>query len=827
MQQRKPNHNSSVEFKQAFVNKDYVDHLYEIFHEFCNEKVKIQSYGDKRNNKEYKYAKFNTRSLKCFNYYRELFYHNREKRIPQNIKDLLTPVSLAYWAMDDGTAERNGFKLCTDSFLKDEVIILMEVLKDKFSLGCTLREHNSNQYRIYIRVSSMDKFRSLVKPHFHSSMKYKLEKSSAGAEKGRDFSIKRFYTTQALVPQFSEKWLCGFIQARGQFYITYKLKKSTGVLIRPKPIFVLTQDISEEKLIKGLQKFLGVGYITKNKTDVSFYITSLSGLNNILFPILDKNPLKYGKLEAYSIFKNIVEEMLNKNHLNLDGLLRIISASFKLNIDTGRRTKESKDNLIKFLELKHGITLALEELVKSQSNCNDTYSSQDGITYSPLTLDFIAGLIDGDGSFNVTFQIKPYRRVKVNFTVVQETSCKKLLHELKSYFSCGAVYDLPSASGRESRYVYKLDDINLILYYLAPVLNKIIFNTKKNNQDYKIMIKVCEILKLKDYKGLTDEIFIKVIELAYDKSKLGKNRTISKEKLIQKVKNWGGESSNSNKLIYKKNPSSLKKISGLNVQKRGLTSCSLYNIKLNPNFVSGFVDAEGCFSIGISRDERRTVGFNILPEFCIQLHEKDLVLLKQIQSFYGVGGINFQSKRKAVTYKVRSIEVLINSIIPHFEKYPLLTQKQGDFVLFKSVVELMKRKEHLTDEGFRKLLTIKASMNKGVTGTFKENYPDIVAVERPKVIPATIDGNWLAGFTSGDGSFMATVYKSPTSKLGKSVQLKFQLTQHEKDQVLLALIVKYLNCGSLQTSRNSKDLQVTSFKDIYNKIIPFFFNIPF
>ena len=84
----------------------------------------------------------------------------------------------------------------------------------------------------------------------------------------------------------------------------------------------------------------------------------------------------------------------------------------------------------------------------------------------------------------------------------------------------------------------------------------------------------------------------------------------------------------------------------------------------------------------------------------------------------------------------------------------------------------------------------------------------------------------VAGFTTGEGSFMVTVYKSPTSKLGKSVLLKFQLTQHEKDQVLLALIVKYLNCGSLQTNRNCKDLQVTRFKDIYNNIIPFFVQYP-
>ena len=45
-------------------------------------------------------------------------------------------------------------------------------------------------------------------------------------------------------------------------------------------------------------------------------------------------------------------------------------------------------------------------------------------------------------------------------------------------------------------------------------------------------------------------------------------------------------------------------------------------------------------------------------------------------------------------------------------------------------------------------------------------------------------------------------------------------------KALLALIVKYFNCGSLQTSRNAKDLRVTRFYDIYNNIIPFFVKYP-
>ena len=64
-----------------------------------------------------------------------------------------------------------------------------------------------------------------------------------------------------------------------------------------------------------------------------------------------------------------------------------------------------------------------------------------------------------------------------------------------------------------------------------------------------------------------------------------------------------------------------------------------------------------------------------MPIFSIELHIRDLSLLKKIQLYFGVGNIYIR-KRKVSTmasYCVQSIEDLNNVIIPHFIKYPLLT----------------------------------------------------------------------------------------------------------------------------------------------------------
>ena len=75
-----------------------------------------------------------------------------------------------------------------------------------------------------------------------------------------------------------------------------------------------------------------------------------------------------------------------------------------------------------------------------------------------------------------------------------------------------------------------------------------------------------------------------------------------------------------------------------------------------------------------------------------------------------VGNISKEGKDR-VQFRVASLHYLINVIIPHFDKYPLITQKNADFILFKKVVDLINCGEHLTIDGLKKILAIRASIN--------------------------------------------------------------------------------------------------------------------
>jgi len=79
-------------------------------------------------------------------------------------------------------------------------------------------------------------------------------------------------------------------------------------------------------------------------------------------------------------------------------------------------------------------------------------------------------------------------------------------------------------------------------------------------------------------------------------------------------------------------------------------------------------------------------------------------------------------------------------ILKHFDEYPLLTQKYADYLLFKLIVDLINKKEHLTHEGILKIVSIKSSINKGLSDSLKSSFSGIDLVKRPLVkSPEVID----------------------------------------------------------------------------------------
>jgi hypothetical protein len=194
-----------------------------------------------------------------------------------------------------------------------------------------------------------------------------------------------------------------------------------------------------------------------------------------------------------------------------------------------------------------------------------------------------------------------------------------------------------------------------------------------------------------------------------------------------------------------------------------------------------------------------------------------------------VGSFRIQKNKNRNTiaiYCVESIKDLAKVIIPHFDKYPLITQKRADFELFKKIVLMMNNKEHLNMEGLKEIISIRASLNKGLTPLLKKHFPEVIPCERPKVeIPKTFDPFWIQGFVEGEGCFYIKIANLATTKKA-IVSLRFYISQHSRDRLLLNSLIQYLGSGRLEETPIIARLVITKFEDIQQIVLPFFAKYP-
>ena len=236
----------------------------------------------------------------------------------------------------------------------------------------------------------------------------------------------------------------------------------------------------------------------------------------------------------------------------------------------------------------------------------------------------------------------------------------------------------------------------------------------------------------------------------------------------------------------------------------------------NPWFLTGFSEAESSFSILIQPNLKYKTKWRVKAVFAIGLHKKDIYLLKIIQACWGVGKITKHSK-DSFQFRVESFKEL-QIIIKHFEQYPLISVKVIDYILFKKALDLINTQEHLNEEGLLKLIGIKASLNLGLNDSLKNAFPNWKEVQcnRPDYnfhgIP---DPNWLAGFSSGDGSFSVKISKSSSNKLARRVQLRFSIGLNIREKALITYLVTYFNLSensnNIYYSDNYISFQVVNY----------------
>lgn len=205
--------------------------------------------------------------------------------------------------------------------------------------------------------------------------------------------------------------------------------------------------------------------------------------------------------------------------------------------------------------------------------------------------------------------------------------------------------------------------------------------------------------------------------------------------------------------------------------------------------------------------------------------------IKLIHQHFGVGHV--YTYKNTATFYVTAIKDL-TVIVEHFKIYPLVTAKSIDFVLFLNVYNLILAKAHLTLEGIKEIVAIKANQNLGLSNDLIAAFPNIIKLDRPVYnfngLPT--NPNWLSGFVTGDGSFSITItITKGSTAIGERVQLVFSIELHIRDlDVLKGISNFFLNTTEAKyvyirnTRENMAYFTIKNFSIINETIIPFFSN---
>lgn len=173
LESRSKNGTARLRIHHGKRQKKYLFWKYEIFKSIVNKRPKEIIWKDRKRNTDCISWYFHTLTSKELGRYHALFYKEGKKVLPKNLYNLLTPLSLAIWTMDDGDNDKNSIRYNTQCFSLEEQKALKQILQEKYQLRANLNK-DKDSYRLRVYKESKPKLIKLIDQFIIPSMKYKI-----------------------------------------------------------------------------------------------------------------------------------------------------------------------------------------------------------------------------------------------------------------------------------------------------------------------------------------------------------------------------------------------------------------------------------------------------------------------------------------------------------------------------------------------------------------------------------------------------------------------------------------------------------------------------
>ena len=143
-------------------------------------------------------------------------------------------------------------------------------------------------------------------------------------------------------------------------------------------------------------------------------------------------------------------------------------------------------------------------------------------------------------------------------------------------------------------------------------------------------------------------------------------------------------------------------------------------------WIVGFVDGEGCFSISVVRNPGCRLGWQVQHEFSVTRAASSRSALELLIREFTCGSV-IENRRHdnhhetLLRFSVKRRSDLLGVVIPFFEEHPLRTAKNTDFLKFASVIRIMENGSHLTESGLRSIAQVTEQMNRRQRSRYLES----------------------------------------------------------------------------------------------------------
>jgi len=128
-------------------------------------------------------------------------------------------------------------------------------------------------------------------------------------------------------------------------------------------------------------------------------------------------------------------------------------------------------------------------------------------------------------------------------------------------------------------------------------------------------------------------------------------------------------------------------------------------------YLSGYTDGEGSYIVSFSPRKKLKVGVEVRPSFAVAQRKDRSESLFLFKDLLQCGDIRYNQADKTLKFEVRSIKDLMETVIPFFDKYPILSSKIADYKIFRKICLKISEGKHLEKKGLIKIINLAYKMN--------------------------------------------------------------------------------------------------------------------